>query len=118
MRIRQFIDKYYPMKEKLEQMRGDPILAVNEKDDLPYDAIMVVEGTLQKVVEVSEDTYVPVTELLSFNRDDVEKLASKEYLETWDAYMDQIDMSDMSIKQIIDAATVYRKERARLKEVM
>ena len=65
MTLKEYIKEYYPIKEKLQIIKSDPIKMIMEQDDLPYDSIVSVDGKLQKVVYISEEDFIPVLECLS-----------------------------------------------------
>ena len=58
MTLKEYIKEYYPIKEKLQIIKSDPIKMIMEQDDLPYDSIVSVDGKLQKVVYISEEDFI------------------------------------------------------------
>lgn len=114
MNIKQFCEEFYPIKEKVRQIVQDPYLLVKECDSLPYDAIQVVDGKLQKVVflDDSQDNVVPVYDLLSYSKEDMEKESDSPFKDMYNIYMSQIDMKSISIQEIMSAVKDYEQHKA------
>ena len=111
MNLVEFIDEYYPIDEKIKQYEADPFKRIMDNDDLPYDDIRMYEGKLQKVVYLSDDEVIPVFELLSYTAEDIKKLNNAELSSVYNAYMDNIDVTDMTIEEIMSAVQDYSRAK-------
>lgn len=107
MTFLEFIDEYYDISHQLEMLKRDPIKQIMENDDLPYDDIRYVDGQLQKVVEVADDTYIPVVELISWDEKDIKGINDADIVVAWYAYMEQVDVKEFSIDMIRSSAKLY-----------
>jgi len=84
-----------------------------EADGLPCDAVKMVEGELQKVVYLNDDgsDFITVVELITYTKDEVEKMNDKELKEVYYAYMDNVHVEDVNIKEIINSAVLFQEKR-------
>lgn len=113
MTLKEYIRDYYPIQEKLQIIKNDPIKRIMEQDDLPYDGIVVVDGKLQKVVYSSDDEFIPVLEILSYNKEEVEKSTDTEFKTIWNAYMDNVEVTDLNLETIMAASKEYIENKKR-----
>lgn len=118
MNLKEFIRDKYPIKDKIESIFTDPIKQIMEQDDLPYDGVMSIDGTMQKVVYVSDDTYIPVVEILSYYAEEVQKMKDEEFKTVYFAYMDNIDLSDLTIETIMSSAREYNEGKLKRDELL
>lgn len=118
MTFKEFIRDRYPIKDKIRALNEDPIKRIMEQDDLPFDKILSVDGVLQKVVYVSEDSYVTVMDLLSYYPEDVEKMDDKDFKDAYFAYMDNIDITDINIENIMAASKEYKNQKQKKDELL
>ena len=118
MTLVEFIKERYPIDNKLEQLKADPIKRIMESDFLPCDAVRLVDGVLQKVVELSDERYMPVVELISYCKEDIEQSNDKELKEVWFAYMDNVTVKDVSFDQLISASSEYMRLRKKKEELI
>lgn len=117
MDILEFIEKHYPIKHKLEILKADPFKRIANADDLPYDAIGPDEyGNITKLVEVEDDRYISVFDLLSYERDELETSKDTALLNVYDIYMEQIDLKDVNIMDIMASAKRHKEKLDRDKE--
>lgn len=108
MTIPEFIDERFPIDDLIAEMKSSPIQRVLDNDDLPCDDVRYVNGALQKVVEVTADVYVPVTEILSYCKEDVDKMNDVDFKNAYTAYMGLIDVTDVNIESIMSAVREYK----------
>lgn len=118
MTFEDYIEEMYPIKSKVEAIRKDPIREVLENDFLPYDDICVFEGELQKVVETSKGDIIPVLDLLSYSKEDVEKMNDPAFKEVWEGYMDCVNVEDFNIQNILNIASTYRQNKQKKAEML
>jgi len=119
MKMREYIDRFYPIREKVEQKIKDPVQRVLEEDDLPCDEVLPVNGALQKVVYINTSEYVPVIELLSYSKQDIEKLpVGDDFRSTWEVYMENVDVQIVTIQELISASQDYMQLQKRRKEMV
>lgn len=108
MTIPEFIDERFPIDDLIKEMKSSPIQRILDNDDLPCDDVRFIDGALQKVVEVSADVYVPVTEILSYCKEDVDKMNDVDFKTAYTAYMGLIDVTDVCIESIMSAVREYK----------
>ena len=118
MTFKEFIRDKYPIKDKIRSLNEDPIKRIMEQDDLPFDKIISVDGVFQKVVYVSEDSYVTVMDILSYYPEEVAKMEDVDFKEAYFAYMDNIDISDVNIENIMAASKEYKSQKEKKEELL
>ncbi len=119
MKMRDYIDQFYPIREKVEQKVKNPVQRVLEADDLPYDEVLPVNGVLQKVVYINNSDYVAVVELLSYSKQDIETMPANDDLRvTWEAYMENVDVQVVTVQELISASKEYVQLQKRRKEMV
>lgn len=118
MTFREYISEMYPIEDKLRAIASDPYTAILENDDLPYDDIRMVDGVLQKVVEISSDSYISIMELLSYDAADVEKMKDEEFKQLYYAYMDNVEVSPLTLERIMSSVREVRKHKEAKKELL
>jgi len=114
----EFIKERYPIDDKLEQLKTNPIKRIMESDFLPCDAVKMVDGVFQKVVELSDEQYIPVVELLSYSKEDIEQSNDQELKDVWFAYMDNVTVKDVSFDQIMSASSEFMRLRKKKEELI
>lgn len=108
MYITEFIKDHYPIRDKLVNMLSNPYTKVANNDDLPYDIIDYDEsGQMTKLVEVEEDRYVSVIDLISMSREDIVARDDLALLNVWDNYMSMIDIHDVNIADIFECVRAH-----------
>ncbi len=115
MKFREYIDRYYPIREKVMRKLKDPVQRVMEEDDLPCDDVRAVDGQLQKVVYLNTDEYVSVLDLLSNTKEDIEKMPDCDYKSTWLAYMENVHVEDMTLEELVGMSREYKQNQLRRK---
>lgn len=115
MKFREYIDRYYPIREKVMRKLKDPVQRVMEEDDLPCDDVRAVDGQLQKVVYLNTDEYVSVLDLLSNTKEDIEKMPDCDYKCTWLAYMENVHVEDMTLEELVGMSREYKQNQLRRK---
>lgn len=118
MTLKEYIRDYHPIKEQVQRKLKSPITLILEQDSLPCDGVKPVDGTLQKIVYISDDEYVPVLDLLSYTKEDIEKLGDEDFKSTWFAYMENVDSDDVDINSIMMASKEYQAAKKRKKELI
>lgn len=110
MNILEFIEQQYPIKERVLERLTDPVKRIAESDDLPYDKIGPDEnGVVTKLVEVDDNRYVSVDELIGYTRDELVSSQDQALLEAFDAYMSQIDLTDLNIIDILECVRTHKE---------
>lgn len=108
MYILEFIREQYPIRDKVAARLSNPYDRVANNDDLPYDIIGPDEsGHVTKLVEVDDDRFISVVDLISYSREDVLAMNDAPLLAVWDNYMDQIDIHDMNITDILECVRAH-----------
>lgn len=109
----EYIDTYYNARDRIYSKMKNPIQRVMEADGLPCDAVKMVDGELQKVVYLNDDgsDFITVVELITYTKDEVEKINDKELKEVYYAYMDNVHVEDVNIKEIINSAVLFQEKR-------
>lgn len=109
MNIVGFIESQYPIKDKVRTRLENPYKRIEAMDDLPYDKIGPDEyGTITKLVEVDEDRYISVMELIGMTKDEVVKSDDTALQNVWEAYMSQIDLEDLNIVDIMECVRQHQ----------
>lgn len=109
MNIVGFIESQYPIKDKVRTRLENPYKRIEAMDDLPYDKIGPDEyGTITKLVEVDEDRYISVMELIGMTKDEVAKSDDTALQNVWEAYMSQIDLEDLNIIDIMECVKQHQ----------
>lgn len=109
--FRDYIQKYYNVSDRIKARIINPKDIVKNRDDLPYDDIIYIDGELQKVVYITEDTAISIVELISYTRDDILKTGDVDLINVYDNYMEQVDVKDMDIMSLIAAAQIFMKDK-------
>ncbi len=114
MFIREFIEQQYPIKDILKVRLSNPIKAVMERDNLPYDKIGLDEnGNLTKMVEVDDDHYMPVVELISYTPEEIKSTSNENLRVVYNSYMAMIDLQDVEIADIMASARKHEEIKHR-----
>lgn len=109
MNIIGFIETQYPIKDKVKARLENPYKRVEAMDDLPYEKIGPDEfGNITKFVEVEDNRYISVVELIGMTKEEVMKSNDLPLQTTWEAYMSQIDLEDINIIDIMDSVRQYQ----------
>lgn len=117
MNILQFIEEHYPIKDKVIARLQDPYKRIADSDDLPYDIIGPDDnGVVTKLVEVEENRYVSVNDLIGYTRQELIDANDTPLLEVYDAYMSQIDMTDLNIADIFECVRLHKNVADQRKE--
>ena len=117
MKLREYIDQYYPIREKVMQRLKDPVQRVMEMDDLPCDDVRVVDGQLQKVIYINDEEFVPIVDILSYTREDIDKMADCDFKSAWLVYMENVHVEDISIEELMKVSKEYVKNQRLRREM-
>ena len=109
MNIVEYIDRYHNIDVELNALKSNPVKMVEERDDLPYENIVLVDGQWQKIVYINDIDYVTITELLSYYPEDVENMKNKDFINTYKAYMNSVEVKDLDLDSIIGSLKSYRE---------
>ena len=108
MTIVEFIKEYYPnyMQSKtLEESLAEQL----KNDALPYERIGYLDGELCKQVQVDEDRWVNIRDILSYpTKEDVEALQDPAFLNVWCNYMSMVTVENFDILELMKTAEKYR----------
>lgn len=123
MTIRDYIkDIYRATPDNLMDIYfQDPLKIIAERDDIPYDAIESVDGILQKVIYLSDDTPEPVIDMLSYTPAYAQKIYNEADFKIWQSFSDKVALTDVDMFEItklrenIEAS--QRKKRGMLDNV-
>lgn len=108
MTIIQFIEEQYPIKDKVKGRLEDPYKKIANADDLPYDVIGPDDnGVVTKLVEVEDNRYISVMDLISMTADEVNRTGDQALISVWGAYMEQIDLEDLNLLDIMESVKKY-----------
>lgn len=117
MTILDFIETQYPIKDRIQNKLSDPYRRIAESDDFPYDKIGPDEdGIPTKLIEIDDCTYIPVMELISMTKEEVEQRNDPVFKEIWEEYMKDIDVQAVNVIDIMECVRTYREMRARKEE--
>lgn len=118
MTFRDYIKTKFPIDKIIDDIVSDPVTAVMENDDLPCDAICVIDGVLQKAIELSDGTYMSVINLLSYTKEDVEKMTDEDFKKVYQSYMDNIEIESYTIESIMSSVRNIRLHREAQEELL
>lgn len=109
MNIMEFIETSYPIRDKVLARLQDPYKRIADSDDLPYDKIGPDDnGVITKLVEIDENRFISVSDLIGYNREEVVATKDVALLEVYDAYMSQIDLTDLNIIDILECVHTHK----------
>jgi hypothetical protein len=109
MNIIEFIETQYPIKDRVRAKLEDPYARVANMDDLPYDKIGPDEyGKPTKLVEVDDERYISVMDLIGMSKDEVDKTGDTALQNVWEVYMSQIDLQDINIIDIMECVKQHQ----------
>lgn len=92
MTFRKFIEEKYDIKDRVEQLKSDPIKDFINSDIFPYDFIDTENGELVKMLYYDEGKKeIAVLDLLAYTREDLIKVSNKDLLSLYDNYTEQFD---------------------------
>lgn len=117
MKLREYIDKYYPIREKVMRKLKNPVQRVLEMDDLPCDDVRAVDGQLQKIIYVNDEEYVSVVDILSYTKGDIDKMSDCDFKSAWLAYMENVHVEDISIEELMRVSKEYVKNQRQRREM-
>lgn len=109
--FQEYINRYYNVADRIRARLINPKEAVAMRDDLPYDDVIYIDGELQKVVYVTDDTPISVVELLSYTYDDMHKINDPDLITVYDNYMEQVNVEDVDMASLISAAQTFMREK-------
>lgn len=115
MTLSEYIDEQFPIDKMIELYNSDPITRIMEADSLPCDKVMMYDGKLQKVVEISDGEYISVFDLISMEASEAATMPI-EFQEVYNAYMDNIELTDVSVDDILNLSRKYKKMQMERKE--
>lgn len=120
MFIQDYIKEMYPITDRLERLKCNPVERIKMSDDLPYDSVYMVDGQLQKVMMISDERPVPIMELLSWTKGDIDKIrvSDPDYADAWDVYMTLIDVEDLDIANLSTILSDVDQIRKRKEELL
>lgn len=108
MTIQEYIKEYYPIKQTVLNIVRDPKKAVLERDDLPCDDVMYVDGAYQKVVYLNDaGEFISVESLFEYSPQEIESMPQCDLKETWTAYMQNIVIEDFDICTLSKYGKLY-----------
>lgn len=111
MNIYEFIEEYYPIRDKLKELSADPFEKIINSDDLPYDLIGPDDsGRMTKLIEVSEGRYYSVYELLCYEREDFVAMHDPDLLQAYDVYMTMVDFTNPALLLLQDSVKQYQEK--------
>lgn len=109
MNILEFIEEQYPIADRVRVKLEDPYRRIEEEDNLPYDIIGPDEtGTLTKLVEVEQNRYISVMDLISMSLDEVKHTQDEALILCYEAYMSQVDITDLNISDLMECVKTYK----------
>lgn len=117
MTILEYIKEYHSIDEQVKRKLKDPVTLVMERDSLPCDDVLPVDGKLQKVVFYTSDDYIPVVDLLSYSKKDIDAQENVELRETWYAYMENVEQKVLDLEELMSVSKQYVEAQQRKKEL-
>lgn len=98
MNLREFIETKYDVKDKIANLKSNPILDFINSDIFPFDFIEYNKGEMVKMIYYANGKKeIPVLELLSNKREDIVKSGDNDLLEAYDMYTSQFDLEQVDL---------------------
>lgn len=117
MNILEFIQEQYPIKDRVKERLSDPYKRIAEMDSLPYDVIGPDDnGVVTKLVEIEDNVFMPVVELISYSKADVDKMEDESFKAAYYAYMDNVDVMDVCFADLQECARAFLRNSKKRKE--
>lgn len=117
MTILEYIKEYHSIDEQVKRKLKDPVTLVMERDSLPCDDVLPVDGKLQKVVFYTADDYISVVDLLSYSKKDIDEQENVELRETWYAYMENVEQKVLDLEELMSVSKQYVEAQQRKREL-
>ena len=88
---------------------------IADKDDLPYDDIIINEsGVPAKILYVDDDgRTIEVLELLAYSKEDVLRTKDYDLIQLWENYMEQIDVQEANLEDLLQLVKDWTEARKR-----
>lgn len=118
MTLIEFTRDIYKIEDRVQRICQDPVKMVMENDDLPCDGVRCIDGEMQKVIEVSSDVYIPVLELISYTKEDIEASNDEDLKAVWEAYMGNVKIEYLTFEGIMAAARDYYARKHKCEEML
>lgn len=113
MTFRRFIETKYDVRQRISDLKSDPIKSFIESDIFPCDYVDVEKGEMIKMLYYANGTKeIAVLDLLAYRREDIVKAKDNDLLELYDAYTSQFDFDstlDLSKLSAIREESIKRK---------
>lgn len=108
MTILEYIKEFYPITQNVLNVVRDPAQAVMERDDLPCDAVMYIDGAYHKVVYINDaGEFITVDSLFEYSPEEIERMPPCDLKETWTAYMENVIIEDIDILTLSKYGKLY-----------
>ena len=112
MKIKEWIKDNIDIEQVYSSYGKDPIQQVIDADFLDFDAIVKVDGKLQKVVYYNDTDYITVVDLLLLKQEDIDAEKQSDLYALYKAYMSNIEIDDMTLEKLFDGLKEYKEIQA------
>lgn len=88
--IKEFIEDNYDVRDRIRELKRDPIAELLSEDMFPYDFIgydPIDKENIKMLYYDNCEKEIPVLELLSYVREDIVKMGDVELLKLYDVYI-------------------------------
>lgn len=113
MTFRQFIEQKYDVRDRIADLKANPIKSFIDSDIFPCDYVAFENGEMIKMLYYADGRKdIAVLDLLSYRREDIVKANDQDLLELYDAYTSQFDFDsslDLSKLSEIREESIKRK---------
>lgn len=113
MTFRKFIEEKYDVRQRIMDLKRNPIKSFIESDIFPCDFVDVENGEMIKMLYYANGSKeIAVLDLLAYRREDIEKTKDSDLLELYDSYTSQFDFDstlDLSKLSAIRDESIKRR---------
>jgi hypothetical protein len=95
MTFKNFIETKYDVRERIADLKSNPLKSFIDSDIFPCDFVDVENGEMVKMLYYANGAKdIAVLDLLSYRREDLVRLKDQDLLDLYDTYTEQFDFDD------------------------
>lgn len=107
MTFKEYILTKYDVRDKIKQLKSNPIDTFMDSDIFPCDFVEMDGNRLVKMLYFADgQREIPVLDLLSYKREELVKINDKELLDFFDLYTSQFKFDSDSILSILHLSEI------------
>lgn len=113
MTFRTFIETKYDVRDRIADLKSNPIKSFIDSDIFPCDYVEIENGEMIKMLYYADSKKeIAVLDLLAYRREDIIKINDQDLLDLYDSYTSQFDFDstmDLSRLSAIREESIKRK---------